>query len=284
MPSIFLCAISNIKSGACNQDCSFCTQSIKHGADITRYKSKALETIIHEAHCAKSNGATGFCLVSSGKSLTSEILLSVCEAAAAIGELNLGLKLIACNGTATYEQLQTLKNAGIHAYNHNLETAQSYYPQICSTHTWKERYETCVNVKKAGLNLVSGGIFGIGESPSQRIELFESLSELEPNNVPLNFFHHNPSLPLPASNLDTNEALYIVEQARKMIPKAQKIMLAGGRSLYFGLGDYRFFERGANAMVIGNYLTTKGHNALDEVNELKNKGYTIIGQSSTQKE
>lgn len=277
MPSIFLCAISNIKSGACDQDCAFCAQSSKHGATITRFHTKSLETILHEARCAKSHGATGFCLVSSGKSLSPKTLNEVSNAAEAIHALGLGLKLIACNGTATREQLHTLKTAGIQAYNHNLETARSFYPRLCTTHTWDERYRTCMEAKDVGLDLVCGGIFGVGESSTHRHELFETLADLEPTNVPLNFFHPNPALPLPPSFLDANQALSIIAQARKMLPKAEKIMLAGGRARLFGPGDYRFFEHGANAMVIGDYLTTQGHDAHSETTALARQGYRIAG-------
>jgi len=275
MFSIYLCAISNIKSGACDQDCSFCTQSIKHKANIAHFEKKSLQAILEQARQASALGASGFCLVSSGKSLTPKLLQQVCEAALAIKKQDLKLKLIACNGLATYEQLCELKKAGIEAYNHNLETSESYYPNICSTHSWQERYNTCLHVKKAGLDLVCGGIFGIGESLDDRKSLFSAIASLEPANVPINFFHHHPSLPLKPSSIDANEALEIIKQARQKVSKAKKIMVAGGRAQYFGVGDYQFFENGANAIVIGDYLTTKGHSAKNEISELKKQGYSI---------
>ena len=149
--TIYLCAISNIESGTCNEDCKFCTQSVKYKADIQRYKKKDIDTIVAEAKTARANKAIGFCLVTAGKGLTQERLEFVCEAARAVKAQNLGLKIIACNGTASLEQLKELKKAGVDNYNHNLETSREFYPTIVSTHSWDERYQTCLNAKEAGL-------------------------------------------------------------------------------------------------------------------------------------
>ena len=194
--TIYLCAICNIESGTCNEDCKFCTQSVKYKADINRYKKKAIEDIVTEAKQARENKAIGFCLVTAGKGLTDDRLAFVCEAARAVKKENLGLKIIACNGTATLDQLKALKEAGVDNYNHNLETSRDFYPSICTTHHWDERYQTCVDAKKAGLKLVCGGIFGLGESQEDRISMIEAIASLEPMNVPINFFHPNEALPI----------------------------------------------------------------------------------------
>jgi biotin synthase len=123
---IFLCAICNIESGTCNEDCKFCTQSVKYKADIQRYKTKEIEQIVIEAKRARDNNANGFCLVTAGKGLDEKRLAFVCEAARAVKKENLGLILIACNGTASVEQIESLKEAGVDAYNHNLETSQVF--------------------------------------------------------------------------------------------------------------------------------------------------------------
>ena len=150
---IYLCAISNIESGTCNEDCKFCTQSVKYKADIQRYKHKSIEQILLEARNVRANGAVGFCLVTAGLGLTDKKTEFIAKVAHAIKSENLGLRLIACNGTATVEQLKELKKAGVDNYNHNLETSRSFYPTICTTHTWDERYQTCLNVKEAGLKV-----------------------------------------------------------------------------------------------------------------------------------
>ncbi|PHO09678.1 biotin synthase BioB [Malaciobacter canalis] len=272
---IFLCAICNIESGTCNEDCKFCTQSVKYKADIQRYKKKAIEQIVKEAKMAKENNANGFCLVTAGKGLTDKRLAFVCEAAKAVKKENLGLILIACNGTASIEQLQTLKEAGIDAYNHNLETAQDFYKEIVTTHTWEERYETCKNVKEVGLRLVCGGIFGLGETQEQRVSMLESIASLDPMNVPLNFFHPNEALPLVENSVSKEEAFELITLARKMVPNAKKIMVAGGRELMFGDEQYKIFEKGANAFVIGDYLTTQGKSPKDDMHELEKLGFKI---------
>ena len=272
---IFLCAICNIESGTCNEDCKFCTQSVKYKADIQRYKQKEIAQIVEEAKRARANNANGFCLVTAGKGLTDKRLEYVCEAARAIKKEDLGLILIACNGSATVEQLQTLKDAGVDAYNHNLETARDFYDEICTTHPWDDRYQTCLNVKQVGLRLVCGGIFGMGETQEQRISMLESIASLEPMNVPLNFFHPNEALPIVKNTITREEAFELIALARKMIPSAMKIMVAGGREVMFGDEQYKIFEKGANAFVIGDYLTTQGKTPADDIAELEKHGYKI---------
>lgn len=272
---IFLCAICNIESGTCNEDCKFCTQSVKYQADIARYKKKGIDLIVEEAKRARKNKAIGFCLVTAGKGLTDKRLAFVCEAARAVKKENLGLKIIACNGTASLEQLLELKKAGVDNYNHNLETSRDFYPTIVSTHTWDERYQTCLNVKEAGLKLVSGGIFGLGETQEDRISMLESLASLEPMNVPINFFHPNEALPLVENSITKEQAFELIELTRKMIPNAHKIMAAGGRELMFGDDQYEVFDHGANAIVIGDYLTTIGNKASNDIEALENLGYEI---------
>ncbi|MRI84188.1 MAG: biotin synthase BioB [Nitratiruptor sp.] len=271
---VYLCAISNISSGVCAEDCGFCAQSTKYKAQIPRYKYKPIEQIVAEAHKAKGARAVGFCLVTAGKGIDEKILDFVCEAARAVKRAVPELSLIGCNGTATKEQLQELKRAGIDNYNHNLETAKSYYPAICSTHTWQERYQTCLNAKAAGLNLCTGGIFGLGESPQQRQELIEQIASLKPMSIPINFYHPNPALPLPQKILDPQEALAIIAQVRRANPEAM-VMVAGGRELVFKERWPEIFKAGANAIVIGDYLTTKGERPDRDLATLERLGYEI---------
>ncbi len=273
--SIFLCAISNINSGTCNEDCKFCSQSVKYKADIERYIQKPIDTIVEEAKAARTSGALGFCLVTANKGIDTKVLDFVCNVAKAVSSAVPELRLIACNGTASVEQLLTLKEAGIKAYNHNLETAESFYPEVCTTHPWSERYETCENVTKAGLTLITGGIFGMGESQEQRISMLESLKSLNPTSVPLNFYHHNPALPLQPNPLTTDEALELITLARSIIKDADRIMVAGGRELMFGARQDEIFAAGANSIVIGNYLTTQGRDKSSDLEMLKSLGFEV---------
>ncbi|MEA3354264.1 MAG: biotin synthase [Campylobacterota bacterium] len=273
--TIYLCAICNIESGTCNEDCKFCTQSVKYKADIERYKRKDIDTIVQEAKKARENKAIGFCLVTAGKGLTEDRLKFVCQAARAVKKENLGLKIIACNGTATLEQLQELKKAGVDNYNHNLETSREFYDKICTTHDWDERYETCKNVTKAGLKLVCGGIFGLGETQEDRVSMLKSIASLEPVNVPINFFHPNKALPIVENSISKEEAFKLIELTKQMVPNAHKIMAAGGRELMFGKDQYKIFDHGCNSIVIGNYLTTKGNSALRDIEAIESLGYNI---------
>ncbi|PHR55220.1 MAG: biotin synthase BioB [Arcobacter sp.] len=272
---IFLCSICNINSGTCNEDCKFCSQSVKYSADIERYKQKPLENILEEAKAAEAAGALGFCLVTAQKGLTDKTLKFVCEVAKAVKAEVPRLRLIACNGTATLEQLNTLKEAGVAAYNHNLESSEKYYAEICTTHGWDERYETCENVNKAGMVLITGGIFGMGETQEDRVSMLKALASLNPTSVPINFYHHNPALPLKPNNLTTDEALELVKLTKKLIPNADRIMIAGGREMMFKDRQAEIFEAGANAIVIGNYLTTSGREKSKDLEMLANLGLQI---------
>lgn len=269
MKKIFLCSICNINSGTCNEDCKFCSQSVRYKADIQRYKQKPMNEIIQEAKNARDSGALGFCLVTSDKGLNDKTLNFVCEVATVLQKHTPELRLIACNGTATLKQLQTLKEAGLKAYNHNLETSREFYPNICTTHSWDERYKTCQNVNEAGMVLISGGIFGLGESQEDRISMLKSLQELKPTSVPINFYHHNEALQLSPNPLHVDEALSLIKLTREILSEAQRIMVAGGREMMFKDKQAEIFKNGANSIVIGNYLTTKGRGMHQDLEMLK---------------
>ncbi len=257
MKEIFLCSICNVSSGSCVEDCSFCTQSLHNGADIEKYKEKSLENILEELNGAKEYGALGFCLVTSGKSLDEKKCEYISKVAKKIKSENDNIHLIACCGVASKESLLELKKAGVDSYNHNLETSKSFYENICSTHDWDERYKSCENVKSVGLMLCSGGIFGLGESKEDRIELLKALQDLEPESSPINFFHPNSALPIKADALSRDEALECIKLSRDYL-KNTRLMIAAGRSLIFGENQKEIFDAGVDAIVLGNYLTTKG--------------------------
>ncbi|SFV55712.1 Biotin synthase [hydrothermal vent metagenome] len=272
---IYLCAISNIRSGVCREDCKFCTQSVKWGADIKRYKEKKIEDIVNEAKLARKNKAAGFCLVTSGKSLDDKTLEYVAKVTKAILK-EVDIKIIACNGTASKEALRELKKSGVSIYNHNLETSREFYPKICTTHSWDERFSTCENVKSVGLRLCSGGIFGMGESEEDRISLLNSLKKLNPDGIPLNFFIENNKLPLKATH-NKQMALNIIKIFRKNFENAI-IMLAGGRELVFKDKWIEAIKAGANSIVIGDYLTTKGERPDKDIEILRKEGFEIANE------
>jgi len=275
MQPIFLCAINNILSGTCQEDCKFCTQSVRYHADIERYSYKDVSQIVDEAKAAKANGALGYCLVTAGKGLDDKKVDFVARAAKAVKAEVEGLNLIACNGTATKEQLIYLKDHGIDSYNHNLETSERYYAEICQTHAWSERYETCENVKSVGLALCSGGIFGMGETQEDRDALLEAIASLFPESTPLNFYHPNPALPIKTRNINKDEAIEIIKKARTLLGEDRLLMVAGGRELLFNGYEQEMFKAGANSMVIGNYLTTEGLAPNKDKEMLESLGYEV---------
>jgi biotin synthase len=273
---IFLCAINNILSGNCSEDCKFCTQSIKYGAKIERYRFKDSSQIIQEAEVALKNGAIGYCLVTAGRGLDDKTTQKIAKIAYSLKEKFPKLNLIACNGTASKEQLKILKRNGIDSYNHNLESSKEYYSKICTTHTWQERYETALNIKEVGLNLCCGGIFGMGESKDDRDSLIESIVSLKPESVPINFYIPNSVLPIKSRNINYDEALDIIKKLRELLLDA-KIMVAGGRELIFNSVDkeLQMYEAGTNSIVIGNYLTTKGAKPKSDLEHLRALGLKI---------
>jgi biotin synthase len=272
---IFLCAINNVLSGTCNEDCKFCTQSVRYKAAIERYSYKAEAQVLHEAREAAANGALGYCLVTAGKGLDDRSTEYVARLAHQLSRELPRLRLIACNGTATLDQLRHLKAHGIASYNHNLETSRRYYPEICSTHTWEERYATCEAVKEAGLALCSGGIFGMGERDEDREALLQSLVSLRPDSVPLNFYLPNPALPLPERTIDREGALAVIRRIRELLPDLPLLMVAGGREALFSGYEEAMFDAGANAIVIGHYLTTPGEAPDRDRQRLRELGYRI---------
>lgn len=269
---IFLCSICNVSSGDCPEDCKYCTQSAHYGTQIQRYKNKPIEKILKEAQILAGYGALGFCLVTAGRSLDSDKCEYIAKAANALKKADLGLHIIACCGSADVDSLKFLKANGVDSYNHNLETSKAFFPHICTTHTWLERFETCENTLKAELGLLSGGIFGMGESWSDRIELLKYLQILTPHTTPLNFYIANDDLPLPMETLSTDEALECVILAREYLPNT-RLMIAGGREKVFGDRQESLFSAGINGVVLGDYLTTDGKSPKDDVAMIESYGY-----------
>lgn len=254
---VFLCSISNVSSGACAEDCAYCHQSIKYGQNSQVYKYKPKSEVLDSATYLAKFGASGFCLVTSGLSLSSKKCEYIAEIAGEIKRRLPKMLVIACCGLADRDALAYLKKSGVDSYNHNLETAESNFSNICTTHSYKSRFETCENALSVGLKLCSGGIYGLGESVSQRIELLKALQSLNPHSSPINFYIPHTNLPLKNEIISRDEALETIILAREMLGDSI-LMLAGGREIVFGKEQREIFKYGIDAIVLGDYLATSG--------------------------
>lgn len=253
----FSCSIINAKSGLCAENCSFCAQSSHYTTKSKAYPLLDASTLYKHAERLASRGVTYMGIVTSGTSPSKADFDSLCETAALI-TANLPIKLCASLGVVSLEEALLLKEAGFTSYHHNLETAASYYPKICTTHTYETRLNTVKNLLQSGLRVCSGGIFGLGESWEQRIELAHCLSSLGVNSIPINFLMPIPGTPLENREpLSPTEALHIIALFRLMNPKAD-IVLCGGSSQTLKQWKALYYQAGANGLMVGDYLTTKG--------------------------
>jgi biotin synthase len=252
-----LCAIVNAKSGRCPEDCSFCAQSAHHKTQIEAYPLMEPQQILRNGQVAEAMGARRFSIVTSGKALTEKELEKVIKAIRLLKEKT-ELNLCVSVGMITQHTAHQLKEAGLSRYHHNLETAPSFFPHICTTHRYEEDLDTLRSAKEAGLEVCSGGIFGLGESPEQRLELAFTLRDMEVDSAALNFLNPISGTPLERTTaLPPLEILKSVALFRFILPD-KDIRICGGREV--GLRDLHplIFWAGANGIMIGNYLTTQG--------------------------
>lgn len=277
---IFLCSISNVSSGGCSEDCAYCTQSAHYKTGVAHYKYKPVKEVVAQAKELKKYGMVGFCLVTSGRGLDSKKCEYIASLALEIKKEISDLHLIACCGRADENSLKYLKQSGIDTYNHNLETAQSFFSKICTTHSWEERFETCENTLRVGLGLCSGGIFGLGEEIGHRIEFLKALRSLSPHSMPINFFIPNPHLPIKKGVLSKEEALECILLSKEYLPHA-RLMVAGGRERVFGEDQKEMFDLGINAIVLGNYLTTSGESPQGDLEMLDRYGLEVMDVKSS---
>ena len=261
--TVDLCSIVNVKSGACSENCGFCSQSVHHpGDDSPVYGLKSTEDILAQAKAAAAAGAKRFCLVSQGRgpkysSPKSQEFEQILETVRDI-IAETSIKPCCALGEVTAEQAQALSEAGVTRYNHNLEAAEKFYPEIVTTHTWQDRVDTVKNLKAAGIQACTGGIIGMGESWGDRVDLALSLRELEVESVPLNLLNPRQGTPLgDCPKLDPYDALKAIAIFRLILPE-QIIRYAGGREAVMGELQALGLKAGINAMLIGHYLTTLG--------------------------
>lgn len=268
------CSLINARSGACGEDCAFCAQSSRHGGEAQIYGLVSEDDILKAAQEASAFGAARFCTVTSGGALSEKDLDTLLRALERVGT-ETPIKLDASLGFLDEEKANRLKQAGVTRYNHNLETSREYYPEICSTHSYEQRVDTVRTVLNSGLSACCGGIIGLGETESQRLDLAFTVAELGVDCVPINILNPRPGTPLenqpPPSPM---EILKTIALFRMILPKTT-IKVAGGREA--NLGDFQAMalRSGANGMIVGGYLTTTGRSVDDDLRMVRQAGYEI---------
>ena len=272
--NVFTCSIINARSGSCSEDCAFCAQSAHHRTGIDTYPLLSEQELVDNAIRMHEAGATKYSMVTSGYMLTNKDIETICRAAAIIKEKT-DLTICASLGMLTESMAGQLKESGITTYHHNLETARSYFGKICTTHDYDEDIETVKSAGSAGLKVCCGGIMGLGETWEQRAELAFTLKELDIDSIPINFLN-----PIPGTRMEKRplmspmEALKSVALFRFINPE-KDITICGGREVT--LRDYQswIFMAGANGLMLGNYLTTKGRSIkmdMEMIEEFRNWG------------
>jgi biotin synthase len=268
-----LCSIVNAKSGSCPEDCSFCSQSASSRTDMESYPLLSGDKILKAALSAKEQGTKRFCIVTSGRKTSGKELDQICHYISEIR--NIGLLPCATLGMLGVSELKALKDAGLHRYHHNLETSESFFREICTTHTYREKVKTIEAAKSLELSLCSGGIFGLGELWEDRIDMAFALKALDIDSIPINFLAPISGTPMGDRNLlDPLEALKIIAVYRLIMPGTE-IRVCGGRpGTLRELQPYIFFA-GADGLLIGNYLTTPGRDPRDDLQMMKDLGLEI---------
>jgi len=258
-----LCNILNAKSGRCAQDCKFCAQASRHNTGIEAYALKPKAEILAAARHAKEIGALRFGIVTSGDRLSDDELERIADAIREITQ-KIKIKVCASLGSMHEEGFKFLKKAGLSRYHHNLETGPNFFPKIATTHTFSDRIKTIKAAKKAGLEVCSGGIIGMGESMQDRIEMALALKELNVDSVPINVLVPIKGTPLGGqAQLSSSEAIRSIAIFR-IILKDKTVKVAAGRETVLKDFQALAFLSGANGMLIGGYLTIKGRDLCDD--------------------
>ncbi len=270
------CALSNIKSGACSEDCKFCAQSGHYKTDAPVYPQVSVEEIVSQAKAAEAMGATEFCMVSSGWGATNEREFATVLEAVRRVKTETKMFVDASLGFLTGEQMAQLKEAGLFRNNHNLEAAKGYFDKICTTHTHEQRTTHVEMVRHYGIHPCSGGILGMGETPENRIDLAYELKALGSDCVPINIL--NPRRGTPLGDVEPLKPLEIMKYIaifRLILPKST-IKIAGGREVNLRDLQANAMMAGANGLILGNYLTTMGRSPARDIQMLEDAGFRVV--------
>ncbi len=279
-PEVEVEGIVSLKTGGCPEDCHFCSQSGQFTSPV-RSVWLNIPELVRAARQTRETGASEFCIVAAVRGPDERLMRQMRAGVAAI-RAEVDIQVAASLGMLTQEQVDDLVDMGVHRYNHNLEAGRSYFPRVVTTHSWQERWDTCLMVKDSGMQLCCGGLVGMGESIEQRAELAAQLGQLEPHEVPLNFLNPRPGTPfgdLPV--MPANDALRAVAAFRLALPRTI-LRYAGGRELTLGdLGTRAGLLGGINAVIVGNYLTTLGRDPAEDLDLLADLRMPVRALSET---
>lgn len=273
---ISMCAIYAAKTGPCSGDCAFCAQSAHHNCDVASVEISALNEneILENAKELWQSGVNRYSLVTSGENLTDaefDRILSIFQRLNRETEINLCASL----GSLTLDRAARLKSVGVSRYHHNIETSRSYFPQICSTHSYKDKINTIDIARQTGMEICCGGIIAMGETPAQRVEMAFALKELNMDCVPINILN-----PIQGTRLECQKPLNVDEILRtiavfRLILPDKVLKFAGGREKALGDMEYSGYVAGINSLIVGNYLTTPGKSVNQEIQNLEVAGYEV---------
>jgi biotin synthase len=267
-PEVEVEGILSAKTGGCPEDCHFCSQSSRFESPVKAAPFLDLDELAGAAEETARLGASEFCIVLAIRGPDPRVMRQLLDAVPVVRDRT-GLNVAVSAGILTREQAVALAAAGVHRYNHNLETARSFFGSICTTHTWEERFETCRLVREVGMELCCGVLLGMGERDAQRLELLAQLRDVEPAEVPLNFLNPRPGTPLGERALvEPLDAIRWIALFRLALPGVI-LRYAGGREVTLRDLQAMGMTSGINALIVGNYLTTLGRAPDDDLRMLE---------------
>lgn len=271
------CSILSAKTGACSENCKYCSQSKHNHAEIECHPLLDIETVKKAALSAKENGATRFCIVTSGRVPTDNDFQKILQMIKEVAAID-GIHCCASLGLLSEEQIKQIKEAGVERYNHNINTSEHYHEKICTTHNFKDRVNTVKLVQKHGMEACCGVIIGMGETRQDRIDMALALKELNPKTVPINFLNPIKGTPLEnyADKIDEEEILKTICIFRIILPKAL-LRYAGGRTTRLSKFNQKLgLIAGINSVLVGNYLTTAGSKSEEDKKMLKELDMVMV--------
>lgn len=271
------CSIISARTGACNENCKYCAQSKHNHAEIECHPLMDVETVKKAAISAKENGATRFCIVTSGRVPTDDDFQKILQMIKEVASIE-GIHCCASLGLLSEEQIKQIKEAGVERYNHNINTSKNYHEFICSTHKFEDRVNTVKTIQKYGMEACCGVIIGMGETREDRIDMAMSLKELNPKTVPINFLNPIKGTPLEGyeDKIDEEEILKTICIFRMILPNAL-LRYAGGRTTRLSKENQkRGILAGINSVLVGNYLTTAGSNSEEDKEMLKELDMVMV--------